>query len=231
MKVISIVNTKGGAGKSTIAVNLATALAQDGNKVVLLDMDKKQESSLSFAQIRNENQALADIAVFAANKSISKDIQAYAHNDYVIIDAGAGDNDLVRTSMYCAIHGMLLIPVQPSVYDVWATEDTLKILEACRDIPGFDTKAYLVLNRINPNRRIRLTDDAKKALQDICQAHNIKTLKTEIYDRTAYRESVGYGMNVREYTEMKKTADKAADELDALVKEVKTILDSTVILH
>ena len=75
MKVISIVNTKGGAGKSTIAVNLATALAQEGYKVVLLDTDKKQESSLSFAQIRNTDKRLADIAAFAANKSIAKDIK------------------------------------------------------------------------------------------------------------------------------------------------------------
>lgn len=225
MKVISIVNTKGGAGKSTIAVNLATALAQEGYRVVLLDTDKKQESSLSFAQIRNTDKRLADIAAFAANKSIAKDIKAYTSSDYVIIDAGAGDNELVRASMYCAIHGILIIPVQPSVYDVWATEDTLKMLDECRTIPGFDNmQGYLILNRINPNRRIRLTDDAKKALHDICQAHNVKTLKTEIYDRTAYRESVGYGMNVQEYAQMKITADKAAEELNDLVKEIKEIL-------
>ena len=56
MKVISVVNVKGGAGKTTIATNVGTALASEGKKVMLVDTDNKQESALAFSQIRHKFQ-------------------------------------------------------------------------------------------------------------------------------------------------------------------------------
>ena len=88
MKVISVVNTKGGTGKSTIATNVATALAEENNKVLLIDTDKKQESALAFSQIRNENPELADISAIAVPvKSLYKDIKNYSNFEYIVIDA------------------------------------------------------------------------------------------------------------------------------------------------
>ena len=62
MKVISVVNVKGGAGKTTIATNVGTALAAEGKKVMLVDTDNKQESALAFSQIRNANDDLAQVS-------------------------------------------------------------------------------------------------------------------------------------------------------------------------
>lgn len=226
MQVISVVNTKGGAGKSTIATNIVTRLAQENKKVLLIDTDKKQESAIAFAQIRNENKALADIAVISVPvPSLFKDIRNYANFDYVVIDAGAGDNELVRSAILCSSYGMLLIPVQPAAYDLWATEDTLKLLDSCRNmLPGFD-KNYLVMNRMATNDRIKIMGDMRSSIAELCQQYDVSVLSTELHDRIAYKEAICYGMNVVEYAEIKKDAEKAACELQMLADEVLTVLN------
>lgn len=226
MQVISVVNTKGGAGKSTIATNIVTRLAQENKKVLMIDTDKKQESAIAFAQIRNENKALADIAVISVPvPSLFKDIRNYANFDYVVIDAGAGDNELVRSAILCSSYGMLLIPVQPAAYDLWATEDTLKLLDSCRNmLPGFD-KNYLVMNRMATNDRIKIMGEMKSSIAELCQQYDVSVLSTELHDRIAYKEAICCGMNVAEYAEIKKDADKAAAELKMLTEEVLKILN------
>ncbi len=225
MKVISVVNTKGGTGKSTIAVNLATALAQEKKKVLLIDTDAKQESSLSFIQIRNENDNLAPVSCVAIpTKSIWKDIKTYDNFDYIVIDAGAGDNALVRAAILCSLYGMLLIPVQPAAYDLWATEDTLQILEDCRTYYDDFNHNYLLLNRISNNAKMHITAESKESLKKLCSEYDLKVLSTELRDRVAYKEAVIAGMNVSEFVAQKKDAAKASEELANLVAEVKQIL-------
>ena len=226
MKVISVVNTKGGTGKSTIATNVATALAEENNKVLLIDTDKKQESALAFSQIRNENPELADISAIAVPvKSLYKDIKNYSNFEYIVIDAGAGDNDLVRSAIFCSSYGMLLIPIQPAAYDVWATEDTLKLLDSCREmLPGYDNN-YMLLNRLSANSRMRFQGEAREYIKELCEKYDVKIMNTELYDRIAYKEAICHGMNVIEYSHFKKDAEKAAIEMKLLVSEIKRNLD------
>lgn len=223
MKVISVVNTKGGTGKSTIATNIATALAEN-NKVLLIDTDKKQESSMSFSQIRNDFSELPDIsAITIPYKSIFKDIKNYDNFDYVVIDAGAGDNELVRAAILCGTYGMLLMPVQPGAYDIWATEDTLALVESCRNIIDLDN-CWLILNRVNTNKNIKMMADIEESVKELCTSHNIRLMETKLYDRVAYKEAICQGRNVIEYSKIKKDNGKAAEELKQLVKEILEIL-------
>lgn len=100
MNVISVVNSKGGTGKTTISVNVATRLAMLGKKVLLVDMDEKQNSSLKVVEIRNGNADLSPIsAVTMKAKSLFKDIQNYSNFDFIVVDAGAGDNELTRATV------------------------------------------------------------------------------------------------------------------------------------
>lgn len=223
MKVISVVSTKGGSGKSTIAVNIATQLAEN-NKVLLVDADKEQETSLSFCKIRNENPELVDLSAIAIPyKSFFKDIKNYSNFDYIVIDAGAGNTELLRTAILCGTYGVIIIPTQPTTNDIWGAGDTAEIIESCRTIIDLN-ECYLLLNRVSPNKRAIITKEAEEALNELSQDYNIGMLNSKLYERQAYQKSISHGMNVIEYTKIKKDNGKAAEELKQLVQEILKIL-------
>lgn len=138
---------------------------------------------MSFAQIRADANELASIsAVSLPYKTLFKDIQSYNNFDYIVIDAGAGDGEVVRSAIFCGTYGMVLIPVQPSGYDLWATQDTLELLNACRQIVDID-KAYIMLNRM-PSNKVKMVSDVKESVSELEKQYNIKycqlNLSTEL---------------------------------------------------
>lgn len=222
MKVISVVNSKGGTGKTTISVNVATRLAMLGHKVLLVDMDEKQNSSLKVIEIRNSNTNLASIsAVTMKAKSLFKDIQNYSNFDLIVIDAGAGDNELTRATVACAAFGMLLIPLKASGLDYWVTDDVLSTLEEWRSYFTIDN-TYLLLNEYDPKQN--MAKGIKDSIDEACDKYQVKVMDTKILNRVAYKESLLYGMNVIEYADIKRHTEKAAAELTALVDEILHIL-------
>lgn len=212
MKVISIVNQKGGVGKSTIACNIAVNAVLDGKRTLLIDADP-QGSSLSFRAIREADDLKA---VSITQPTIHKDIGDFENFDLVIIDAGGRDNTLFRSAVTAASKGILLIPVLPSQYDIWATEDTFKILKEARvyvDIP-----AYAVFNQTIQNTTV--SKDAKETLLELTAESDIKILETILFSRVDYKKSISQGLGVVEY----QPKGKAAEEIHNLYNEIKGIL-------
>ena len=226
MKVISVVNTKGGTGKSTIAVNIAAVQVERGYKVMLFDMDEKQKSSMFFCQVRGTKKALPYIMASTMEpKLLVQQIAMYDNFDYVVIDAGAGDNGQARAAVLCSEYGMLLVPVQPSTFDSWAADDTLDMLQDCqRRFMGKFDKNYLLMSRQPTNRNMNILKDADESFRNKCENYDVKMMDSVIYERTAFRESVGAGMGVCEYAKTKPSAKKAADDIQKLVDEILGIL-------
>lgn len=212
MKVISVANQKGGVGKSTIACNLAVSAIMDGKKTLLIDADP-QGSSLSFRAIR----AADDLkAVSITQPTIHKDIGDFENFDLVIIDAGGRDNTLFRSAITAAAKGILLIPVLPSQYDIWAAEDTFKILAEARVY--VDINAYAVFNQIIHNTTI--SREAKEALEELTTESSINICESVLYSRIDYKKSISQGLGVVEYS----PKSKAAEEISSLYTELKQIL-------
>lgn len=212
MKVISVVNQKGGVGKSTIACNLAVCAVNDGKRTLLIDADP-QGSSLSFRAIREADDLKA---VSITQPTIHKDIGDFENFDLVIIDAGGRDNTLFRSAISAATKGLLLIPVLPSQYDIWAAEDTFNVLKELRvylDIP-----AYAVFNQTIQNTTV--SKEAKETLEEITAENDIKLLETVLYSRVDYKKSISQGLGVSEY----QPKGKAAEEMNTLYCEIKGIL-------
>ena len=116
-KIIAVLNQKGGAGKTTLSTNLARALQLGGDKVLLVDSDP-QGSARDWNAAGN-GELLPVIGL--DRPTLAKDIQAIRDNqDWIIIDGAPQIAELAVAAIKCA--DLILIPVQPSPYDVWVLE-------------------------------------------------------------------------------------------------------------
>ena len=208
-KVIAILNQKGGVGKTTLAVHLATAFARKNRRVLLVDADP-QGSALDWAAARH-GQPLFPVVGLPKN-SIHKELPALAANfDLVIIDGPPRVYDVAKSAVGAS--DLVLVPVQPSPYDVWAAKEIIDLFnEAMVFRP--DLKKAFVINRKIVNTAIGR--DVVEALSE----YPIQVLKTAIGQRVAFAESAAQGRTVFDLDpEM-----LASKEMDQLADEVESML-------
>lgn len=114
--IISILNQKGGVGKTTLSIHISSTLALAGKKVLLIDADV-QRSALDWASSRNSDPIFSVVGI--STNTIHKEIQLLKQNyDFIIIDGPPRVYDVVRSAI--AASDVIIIPVQPSPYDVWS---------------------------------------------------------------------------------------------------------------
>jgi len=205
MPVIALVGNKGGAGKTTLCVNLASALATRA-PTLILDADP-QRSSLQWRALSDNENA---VAVADAVDDVADAIAGVA-DDYrfVVVDCPPSVH-AEQTGEALALSNLALIPVQPSPLDLWATvhiED--KIADARVRNPSL--QAVLVINQLEP--RTRLSQLMRQALAEL----SLPAAETAIRRRMAYRSSVLEGRTV---LEQGKRGEAAAEEIQQLIEEV-----------
>lgn len=208
-KVVSILNQKGGVGKTTLAVHVATALAQQKQSVLLLDADP-QGSALDWAAARHGEPLFPVVGL--PKSSIHKELPALASNySMVIIDGPPRVYDVARSAIMAS--DLVLVPVQPSPYDVWAAKEIIDLLNEAAVYKPALQKAFLI------NRKIVNTAigrDVAVALSD----YPIPVLKTAICQRVAFAESATQGLTVYELDpEM-----LASREIDSVAQEIRGML-------
>lgn len=211
-KVIALLNQKGGAGKTTLATHLAGELAMLGNRVTLLDADP-QGSALDWAQRRLQSGQERLYGVFGlARDTLHRDVPAIAlEADFVVIDGPPRVAALARSALLAA--DLVLIPVQPSAYDVWATQEMVNLItEAQVFRPGL--RAAFVINRRVVGTVIGR--EARAALAD----QPFPTLRADIAQRIAFADSVAAGKLVWEVS----AQGAAAREVAALAQAVREAL-------
>lgn len=237
MKVISVVNTKGGSGKTTVATNIAAIAASNGLKVLLIDADGKQASSLAFRQLREEsNNKIIEknkerdeknqiplLAEFTAQSLpsdlIFKQVRNYEQSfDLIIIDAGAGDSNIVRSAIAAATYGLLIIPCQPSPYDIFGTTDTLDLLTNCRTT--LDIDAVLFINMVFANNKINLLKDVDESVQALASTYHIELLSTNLINYIAYKNSAMEGKSVVEFEKNGKAAAQMMELYNELMNRL-----------
>jgi chromosome partitioning protein len=207
--IISILNQKGGVGKTTLAVHIATALAQRGMKVLLVDADP-QSSSLDWSASR-EGEPLFPV-IGLPKPSLHRDMPAIAADyEAVVIDGPPRVNELARSAIMAS--DLVLVPVQPSPYDVWAAEEIIGLLKEA-SVFKEKLKSAFVINRKIVNTAIGR--DVREALS----SYPLPVLKSQVGQRVGFAESAGHGQTVLE-TEPQGTASK---EILALVKEILEML-------
>ena len=151
MRAILIANPKGGSGKTTLATNLAGYLAKQGQRVVMLDLDQ-QKSSLDWLSLRAHE--LPTISGIGSEQEISKgDMEKI---DWLVLDSPAGieGKSLARA---LKLANKVIVPVQPSVFDMVATRDFINRLVEEETIQKKKSFIGIVGMRVDPRTRAAST--------------------------------------------------------------------------
>ena len=135
--IISLVSLKGGAGKSTLSINLAVAYANAGAKVILVDSDPNQRSCLKWSGQRPEERPQVTTVSLCEPDALRANINAVHDScDVVIIDGTPALSELTGTIML--VSDLVLVPLRSSDFDAWAFNDhflpTLKHVRALKKI-------------------------------------------------------------------------------------------------
>ncbi|MCK6159330.1 AAA family ATPase [Moraxella osloensis] len=209
MKVIAVLNQKGGSGKTTIATHLARALQLQGSSVLLVDSDK-QGSARDWSAVNESN----PVTVIGLDRpTLDRDLKNISDKDFVVIDGSPQATDLAVSAIKAA--DFVLIPVQPSPYDIWATSDLVDLVKQRIEMTDNKLKSAFVVSRAIKNTKIG------SEVSEVLIEYGLPVLNAKIVQRIAYPNSAAIGKTVFE-TESK-TSDAVA-EMNALANEVKSYL-------
>ena len=206
--IIALLNQKGGVGKTTLATHIAGELAMQGSSVILLDADP-QGSALDWTQRRSQN-GLPRLfsAVGLARETLHQEAPELARRcDHIVMDGPPRIAALARSALLAA--DLVLIPVQPSPYDVWASAEMVSLIREAEVFRPALRAAFVI------NRRVSTTvigREARNALTD--QA--LPSLLSEVRQRIVFADSVARGQLARELD----ADSNAAREIAALAAEV-----------
>ncbi len=208
-KTIAILNQKGGVGKTTLAVHIATALARKKRKLLLLDADP-QGSALDWAAARRAEPLFPVVGL--PKSSIHKELPALAANfELVLIDGPPRVYDVARSAIMAS--DLVLVPVQPSPYDVWAAKEIIDLLNEATVYKPTLKKAFVI------NRKIVNTAIGRDVTEAL-SAYPIPVLETAICQRVAFAESATQGLTVYEID----PDMLSAQEMNQLADEVERLL-------
>lgn len=205
---ISIQNQKGGVGKTTLAIHISHALVLTGARVLLVDADP-QGSARDWAAAREDKPPFSVIGL--DRPTLHRDLPPLAKDyDHVVIDGPPRVSDLARSAIIAA--DLVVVPIQPSPYDVWAANEILKLIQEA-SVFKENLKSVFVINRRIVNTAIGR--DVGEALAE----YSMPVLKTAISQRVSFAESAATGGTVLD-TDPK---GAAAKEILALTKEILSL--------
>lgn len=184
--IVAVLNTKGGVGKTTMALNLAAARALDGRDVLAVDGDR-QGSLIAALANREDGPAIA--AAHYSEGQLLRQQVTMARERYsdIIIDAGGRDNTALRAALMLA--DLVIIPFQPRSFDVWALDDMSALLAEARAARDIRAVAFLAM----ADSRGHDNDDAAGATPE-----GIEYLATPVGRRKSIADAAGRGRGILE---------------------------------
>jgi chromosome partitioning protein len=204
--IIAVINQKGGAGKTTIALNLAAALAAEGKRVLLIDADP-QQTAQDWAAIRQTPPPFQVVGL--AKPVLHRDLPTMAADyDHVVIDGAPRNYEVARSAIAAA--DLVLIPVQPSGADFWASRETVGLVKEAHSFKETQKSVFVVSRKIG---RSVLGRDIADALAEF----EIPILRAGTTQRVVYAEALTGGMTVIE----QQPGGPAAEEIRAILSELR----------
>lgn len=201
---ITCANTKGGVGKSTIAVHLAVWLTDHGAKTALIDADKQRSSSQWMAEADpNVTIRVAD----TPEEALSQATELSRSHVFVVADAAGGVDDLARSLLLLA--DLALLPITPSILDLRSLQQAVGILKFAQGINRGRPEGRLILNKMRSRDRI------SRELQAAADSLGVRVADGVVRDLQAFRDAAQSGTVV---TRMQKTGNEARRDMERLFK-------------
>lgn len=215
-KIITIVNQKGGSGKTTTTMQLGGTLARKGHKVLIVDADPQNTAVRWSASAAESSPFPASvIGLNSSGKKIHQEIKKFVQDyDFIIVDCPPSiESDIPQSALL--ISDLAIIPVIPSPADLWATVGIKKLIELVSPLND-DLKTLIVINMCQSN--VTLSNEVGEVLKEF----ELPIAVTQIGQRTAFRKSAMYGQTVHA---LGNEATKAIEEVESLTLEILNILE------
>lgn len=204
MPIIAILNPKGGAGKSTLTVQLAAGLQRAGKRVLVVDSD--QQGSLRDWHAAQDNNPIPFMALDRPSMLAGvKDIAA--GYDFTLIDGAAKLEDMLAAGIKAA--DIVLIPVSPSAFDIWAASDLVDFVKARQEVTEGKPLARFVITQAKAGTILA------REVQDAVAEFGLGLMKTTVHAREAYPQAGAGGQTI---FDTQNAAGKA--EIEALTAEL-----------
>ena len=207
MKILSVINEKGGCGKSTVATNLATALHRAGHSVVLVDADP-QGTARDWRDASPADADLPPVVGIDRAAILKNSLATLSGNDFLIIDAPAKANEMANAIV--GVSHIAIIVIQPSGADLWASAATVKMIHAKRDLGGAIDATFLV------NRASQFTRLSKEVTTGDWNEYGLDQLDATLGNRVAFAQALTDGLSVYDLAD-----GQAKAEIDFVVKELE----------
>lgn len=204
MHVVAVLNQKGGSGKTTVATHLARAWQLEGYDVLLVDSDP-QGSARDWAAVR-EDQPVPVVGL--DRPTIDRDLKNVVRKDVVVIDGAPQLADLAVSAIKAA--SFVLIPVQPSPYDIWATAELVDLVKQRIEITENRLNAGFVVSRAIKGTRIG------REVIEALEGYGLPILESRLTQRVTYPATAAAGVTVLDTD----PRGAAAAEITALANEI-----------
>lgn len=209
--VIAVLNPKGGAGKSTIATNLARGLQLAGKRVIIADSDP-QGTSRTWSSVPNEFEEMVPV-IGVGNSTMEREIREVAGSfDFIVID-GAAKLDSSQMVPAIKVADLIVIPIQPSAADIWGAADLVDIIKARKEAIGKPEARFIISRQI-------IGSAIAGEIGEILDEQGIEVLSARTTQRVAYAEALALGGTVFEYSDRE---GKAREEMQSIITEIMRI--------
>ena len=210
MRTIAVLNPKGGSGKSTLATNLARGLEESDGPVLLVDADP--QGSARDWQAANPDNPTPVIAMDRPGNLKGLPGMASSYN-WVVIDGAGRLEEIIREAV--RVSGLILIPVQPSPYDIWAISDLVELVKSRQEVTdGMPVMGAVISRAIQGTV---LDREVTEALEEM----GLEYLDARTHQRQVYARSANEGRTPLEV----EPNSKAAEEIRAIVAEVRSLFE------
>ncbi len=208
-RVLAIYNSKGGVGKTTLAVHLAVAAEQAGERVAIADTDE-QGSAATWGRARTGSGTATPMVVSVRPAQLNALLDAAATDDISLLIVDTAPHAAPGSATAIEHADLVIVPTRPSAFDLAAVGKAVAVVRAA------GKPAMFVLNGCPPRATAEI-QEAREALE----GYEFPVAAMELVDRRAFARAVATGRAVTEF----EARGRAAGEIQALWAHIKEILN------